>query len=171
MNEMLSKHRRNRVGGHNGVLPLSLGWRGLWKKITLVGGPYAEFPGNGYYGVCLREYEPDEYNVWLPIDDFSVPRDRDDVVAAIKETVAAAIDGEVVYAGCMGGWGRTGLFMALVAKAVGHEDPISYVRQMYTPRAVETKEQERYVEEFDVSWFNTWLLKTTWRHIKGMPLT
>ena len=43
----------------------------------------------------------------------------------------------------MGGWGRTGLFLALLAKVCGVENPVTYVRENYSPRAVETTDQHR----------------------------
>lgn len=48
--------------------------------------------------------------------------------------------------------GRTGLFLAILAKAVGFNDPVAYVRKHYYNHAVETAEQAKYVEAFDVSW-------------------
>lgn len=162
-------YHHNTRSAHNGVLTIDLGWRGLFHKATIVGGPYANFPGNGYFGVCLREEVPRdmEAHVHMPIVDFSVPEKDEDVVLAIKEVVAAVFRGDVVYVGCMGGWGRTGLFLSLLAKATGREDAVSFVRKSYTPKAVETKEQERYVENFDVSWFKPWLLRQSWNVIRG----
>lgn len=160
---------RHDSSSHNGVIKFNLGARGLWKQFSLVGGPYAAFPENGYFGVCLREQVPTTKaaDVHLPIDDFSVPKDPDKVVRALKEVIIAAMLGEVIYVGCMGGFGRTGLFIALVAKAVGIENPVRYTREHYFPSAVETPEQARYVENFDVSWFKPWLLRTQWDMVRG----
>ena len=76
--------------------------------------------------------------------------------------IQEALDGKEVYVGCMGGWGRTGLFLALLAKVCGEETPILYVRTHYTPRAVETREQQEYVDNFDVGALRRWLFWTTW---------
>ena len=104
------------------------------------------FPGRNHaFGVCVRaERAPSgRYNVHLPIHDFSVPSpdQQDEVELALRETLEALLDGKKVYVGCMGGWGRTGLFLALLAKVCGVEEPVTYVRENYSSRAVETAEQ------------------------------
>jgi hypothetical protein len=149
----------------NGTLPLSLGWRGAFFSLTITGGPFDGFDRSDYdFGVAVRKeatsIEPD---VRLPIRDFSVPEDPAQVVYALLRTMLAAVDGKKVYVGCMGGWGRTGLFLALLAKAAGIEDPIGYVRQNYTSRAVETAEQEGYVKGFDVAPVRKALTRYAWK--------
>lgn len=57
--------------------------------------------------------------------------------------------GRLVYAGCMGGYGRTGVFLACLVKCLGVDDPVAYVRAHYHERAVETDEQEDYVAAFE----------------------
>jgi hypothetical protein len=140
--------------GANGVLPLSLGLFGAFYDLTITGGPFDGFQRRTDldFGVCVRaERVPPKVDVRLPIRDFQVPTDTIAVENALIETFQAAIDGKHVWVGCMGGWGRTGLFMALMAKVAGVADPVAYVRDSYTPRAVETAEQHDYVDEFDVS--------------------
>lgn len=142
--------------GANGTLSLRLG-RWPWTcDATVIGGPYAACPKD-FYGVCLVEREPAQYHVWLPIADFSVPKKPEDVEHAIKEVFHQLLLGREVYVGCMGGFGRTGLFLALLARAAGQADPIGYVRKNYTPRAVETPEQEQYVMTFPVAGIQSWL--------------
>ncbi len=102
------------------------------------------FPGRNHaFGVCVRaERAPSgRYNVHLPIHDFSVPSpdQQDEVELALRETLEALLDGKPVYVGCMGGWGRTGLFLALLAKVCGVDQPVTYVRENYSNRAVETR--------------------------------
>jgi len=78
-------------------------------------------------------------------------------------TLRAGLAGEKIYIGCMGGWGRTGLFMALLAKATGISDPVAFIREYYTPHAVETKEQQDYVANFDVSPIQRELWRWAWK--------
>ena len=52
--------------------------------------------------------------------------------------------------GCMGGIGRTGLMLSLLAKAFGVEDPVAYVRKHYYSHAVETKEQRQFIADFAI---------------------
>jgi protein-tyrosine phosphatase len=111
------------------------------------------------------ERAPAGVDVSLPIHDFSTPAEEQtpDVEYAIREALSAALSGKRVWVGCMGGWGRTGLFLALLAKTCGVADPVGYVRSHYSPRAVETKEQARYVDWFDVSALQQWLFGRAWR--------
>jgi len=152
--------------GANGVLPLKLGFNGAYFDLEIVGGPFDAYrPGiNGEVGVCVRaERVPARADIRLPIHDFDVPGDVSEVDAAIEETLRALLAGQRVYVGCMGGWGRTGLFLALLAKTCGYDDPIAHVRANYTPRAVETKEQEAFVREFDVRPLQHRLFWAAWR--------
>lgn len=150
--------------GANGVLPLALGWRGAFFNIDLHGGPFAKFAfGDNGFGICLREVEPVDYDVWLPIEDFGIPNNDDDVREAMVEAFEAALCGEDVYIGCMGGFGRTGLFLSLMTKAAGYPDPVGYVRKKYTSLAVETGEQKRYVAQFDVASVRRKLRRIAWR--------
>lgn len=152
----------------NGYLPLSLGWQGAFYSFQIVGGPYDAFPGRhrDLFGVCVRaeRVKPGSCDVHLPIRDFDVPLDDAHVEMAIRDTFRAAIRGRKVYVGCMGGWGRTGLFLALLAKAAGVADPVAYVREHYSRNAVETPAQEAYVRTFDVTKLRGWLKKYAWAH-------
>lgn len=148
----------------NGFLPLDLGWRGAFTKITIVGGPYDFYPGPvKAFGVCVRA-EPTKkpIDAHLPIEDFSVPHNPSQVEAVLRQAFRAALRGRTVYVGCMGGWGRTGLFLALMAKVVGVPDPIGYVRMHYSCRAVETESQMHFVEDFDVTEIRKWLYRHAW---------
>jgi hypothetical protein len=158
------------IKGANGILPLDLGWAGAKTFVHIFGGPFDNFPGRDQaFGVCVRsEMVPDQRDVHLPINDFSVPSDAKAVEYALTDTFDAAIDGKTVYVGCMGGWGRTGLFLALMAKAAGVADPVTYVREHYTPKAVETREQKAYVAKFDVTNVRRHIAKKAWR--KKVPV-
>jgi hypothetical protein len=153
------------VPGSNGMLRIQLPWWGFWQHLEFHGGPYTNVP-SGAFGVCLREHLPSKTtNVWLPIDDFSVPKDIEATEEALKKTLQASLEGKVVYVGCMGGWGRTGLFLSLIAKACGEPQPVFYVRKHYTEKAVETPEQGDFVKNFDVSGIQWWLMWRTFWHV------
>lgn len=153
----------------NGVLTLKTGPKFAWSTLTFTGGPFDKYQDfkktvDQPFGVCVRqEAVPNDRDVHLPIHDFDVPKDRTMVLFALKDTLQAALAGKQVYVGCMGGWGRTGLFLALIAKAVGEEDPVTFVRKNYTPHAVETPEQKGYVATFDVTPIQRWLMKEAWK--------
>ncbi len=149
----------------NGTLSIPLGLLGAYKTLSVVGGPWDAFPGkHEMFGVCVRaeRVEPGSYNAWLPIEDFSVPRDVALVEDTLRQALRAGIRGREVYVGCMGGWGRTGLFLSLLAKAAGVPHPVDYVRKFYAKSAVETAMQKHFVETFDVSSLRWFIAKEAW---------
>jgi len=149
----------------NGQFKLKLGWRGAWASLDITGGPYDAYPGKPYYGVCVRAEQTQDriMDIHLPIEDFSVPHYETQVLEVLKKTLRAGLAGKQIYIGCMGGWGRTGLFMALLAKAAGISDPVAFIREHYTPHAVETKKQQDYVANFDVSHIQRNLWRWAWK--------
>lgn len=147
-------------------LKVNGGWLTGFYPFHVLGGPYARKPANAF-GVCLLERGAQNCDVWLTIEDFGVPSDPRALVDAIKETFRAMLDGKVVYVGCMGGRGRTGLFLSLLTKvAKGHgswlgangpENVVTYVREHFNSDAVETYEQEDFVRDFKADSLHYWL--------------
>jgi len=78
-----------------------------------------------------------------------LPADRGDAGNAFFELWRRA-DSERVEVACSGGRGRTGTTLACLAirDGVPATDAITYVRQHYHRRAVETPWQRRYVRHF-----------------------
>lgn len=116
--------------------------------VEIFGGPYVNRPAQ-MTGVKLAVEIDRPCDINLPVRDYSVP-EVDQAQAALRECLARMLKGEQLYVGCWGGTGRTGLFMALLAKAAGVSDPVAYVRATYNDHAVETPEQEAYVRDFPV---------------------
>jgi Protein-tyrosine phosphatase len=83
---------------------------------------------------------------WVRWPDFRLPADRADAVAALREAWARAA-AERVEVACHGGQGRTGTALACLAvlDGVPAGDAVGYVREHYSPRAVETRRQRRFV--------------------------
>ena len=82
----------------------------------------------------------------LPIPDFNVPS-KEDLEEAIKKTVEHAQVGKNILIHCHAGLGRTGLFVAYLAKRVlglSSEEAIHWTRK-YIPHALETDEQSQMV--------------------------
>jgi protein-tyrosine phosphatase len=99
-------------------------------------------------GCHLRAlYLKEEFQVlYLPIPDFGVPT-KDDLEQTVQQTIAHAQAGRHIAIHCSGGVGRTGLFMAYLAKrclGLSGAEALQWVRR-YIPRAVETSEQQRWV--------------------------
>jgi protein-tyrosine phosphatase len=71
--------------------------------------------------------------------------DTDDYIRLVEWTLEQLQGGARVHAGCIGGHGRTGMFLAaLVGSQVpvpGQLSPIAWVREHYCQRAVESKDQ------------------------------
>ncbi|WP_245933649.1 protein-tyrosine phosphatase family protein [Arthrobacter livingstonensis] len=86
---------------------------------------------------------------WLRWPDFWLPLDRDEAVQAIHEAWTHSAARRVEIA-CGGGVGRTGTALACLAVLDGlsGRDAVDYVRRNYSPRAVETPWQRRYVGNF-----------------------
>jgi protein-tyrosine phosphatase len=87
--------------------------------------------------------------LYLPIPDFSVSA-KADLEQAIQQTIAYAQAGHHIVIHlihCSAGIGRTGLFMAYLAKrclGLSGAEALQWVRR-FIPRAVETAEQQRLV--------------------------
>jgi hypothetical protein len=124
---------------------MPLGWRG--RKIH--GGPYRNKP-KGMSGIKMAMEINAPCDIDIPTRDFSVP-DPIFMRAGLMMAIDAMADGEVFYVGCMGGIGRTGLFLSLLARALGEDRPVEWVREHYDKRAVETEEQRAYVNGFDLT--------------------
>jgi protein-tyrosine phosphatase len=94
-----------------------------------------------------KMYQKDGFNViQFPIPDYQIPG-RKDLEPVLEQVLTLAKKGENIAVHCSGGVGRTGLFMAELAKKalkMSGQSALYWVR-LYIPGAVETKEQERFV--------------------------
>ncbi len=83
-----------------------------------------------------------------PIQDMGVPshlKEFQNMIAYLKEQVLA---GKKVFIGCIGGHGRTGLVLAALVKSIANEtDAVTYVRDHYCHRAVESSKQIRWLHD------------------------
>lgn len=157
----------------NGNIPLRIG-NLIDTKVH--GGPYRELPFD-MFGVKMAVEIKEPCNVDIPTQDFNVP-EVSDLRAGVVKALMAMMNNEVVYAGCMGGIGRTGLFLAALAKvqieyrkskhrAGRGDDPVLYVRNHFIPHAVETEQQKQFIADFDVSDIVAWLDMTQTAMGKG----
>lgn len=104
------------------------------------------------FGLYLLGHEPATApwaSRWLRWRDFWLPADRAEATAAFREVWSRAGTQRVEVA-CAGGKGRTGTALACIAviDGVPPGDAVAYVRAHYSPSAVETPWQRRYVARF-----------------------
>ena len=85
--------------------------------------------------------------VYYPITDYDVL--PDDVLEKLVDAVLARLRaGKRAALFCVGGHGRTGYAAACVLCRLGIENPIAFLRKNYSPKAVESEEQELAVERY-----------------------
>lgn len=85
--------------------------------------------------------------------DYDIPSNAKVAVMAIVDVFNKASQaGMWVEVGCIGGHGRTGTVLACMAVLAGleHDEAIKFVHENYCHHAIETKEQEWWVEWFQV---------------------
>lgn len=116
---------------------------------VITGGPFADCPTN-MVGVKMAREIRQACAVDIPTEDFKTP-DRKLLYRGLSKAIDSVLAGEPVYVGCMGGKGRTGLFLAVLAKAFGVRKPVEFVRANYYAHAVETKDQYDFVKKFTIT--------------------
>lgn len=88
----------------------------------------------------------------LPWQDYGLPQLPDEDVSFLIDFALDWADaGKRIEVGCMGGHGRTGSLLALMALHCGVSDPkeaVKWVRANYCEEAIEGAKQEWYVEKF-----------------------
>lgn len=137
---------------------------------TVYGGPFRQYvPGTRrLVGIKMAVEIDHPHDFKVDTADFSVPT-MDAMHQGIEFALLSLFKGKDVYVGCMGGIGRTGLFMGCMAKVMrdyrqtlykvqmeGH-DPVKYVRHHFKPHAIETDEQQDFVRDFDTDPHVLWL--------------
>jgi hypothetical protein len=145
------------------------------KEYTVIGGPYKD-RSEGTVGVRMAIEIQRPCDIDIGTVDFSTP-DPDKLRVGLIRAVEHLTAGRPLYVGCYAGKGRTGLFMAVLAKAMGIENPVEYVRANYYPHAVETPEQYQYVTDFPIPlevqktlfWARFWSYFTFKKNLTVMP--
>jgi hypothetical protein len=104
------------------------------------------------FGVYLLGGEPPEFgwtSRWIRWPDFRLPADPAYAREVLLDAWRRAATDRVEVA-CGGGRGRTGTALACLAvlDGVPAADAVTFVREHYHPRAVETQWQRRFVRRF-----------------------
>ncbi|WP_374224044.1 protein-tyrosine phosphatase family protein [Nocardiopsis sp. MG754419] len=127
-------------------LPSGRRIRGRGLALPLPAGPRPAF------ALHLLDHEPQAVpwaSRWVRWEDFGLPEDDAVTLDRLREALERS-GAQRVELACLGGRGRTGTALAcLVAlDGVPARDAVAYVREKYSPLAVETTEQEEYVRRF-----------------------
>lgn len=133
-----------------GILRLPSGRliRGRALRQPLPAGPRPDF---AVYLLGKRPPHVEWEQRWVRWPDFLLPADEPDAATALREAWRRS-ETERVEIACRGGRGRTGTALACIAvmDGVPPEQAVSFVREHYHGRAVETPWQRRYVTRW--SW-------------------
>lgn len=87
-------------------------------------------------------------DIYFKIVDMQVPDDIKEFKKLLSYTAKQMKAGKSIYVGCIGGHGRTGLFLAaLTTFMTGDKDSIKKVRKEYCPKAVESQVQMIWLHE------------------------
>lgn len=124
---------------------------------TVYGGRFRDFDTSErrLVGIKMAVEIDHDHHISIPTADYSVPTQK-----AMQHGIALALyaieQGNDLYVGCMGGIGRTGLFMGCMLKLVNdyyqrETDPVLMVRKGYKAHAIETPEQMYFVRNFDTT--------------------
>jgi protein-tyrosine phosphatase len=87
----------------------------------------------------------DEVRFLIP--DMGVPKDAEEfrrMVEWVKKQLAKKAK---IHAGCIGGHGRTGTFLAALVSLFGEQDAVEYVRKNYCHKAVESATQTKFLTD------------------------
>lgn len=109
-----------------------------------------EWPDFGIY--LAASWEPVTLAYFIDWRDFGLPTlPWTEIDKAVLDAMARSERGEKVELGCIGGHGRTGTFLALVAVRAGIQGKaaVKWVKDNYCKEAVESKEQEWYVLAYE----------------------
>jgi hypothetical protein len=96
-------------------------------RVMVQGGPFREVP-EGIRSVKLAREINIPCDVALDIEDFSVPTVYNTMIA-LREAMTILEEDGVIYVGCMGGIGRTGMFIALLMRIIGAHEVLAPQRK------------------------------------------
>lgn len=87
------------------------------------------------------------HEIRFPITDMKPPSNPGQFKKLIEWTLLQLEGGAKVHAGCIGGHGRTGTFLAAIVAVLGEKDAVSYVREHYCKKAVESTTQVAFLTD------------------------
>lgn len=85
--------------------------------------------------------------IYFRIQDMGAPQKPEEFEKLVNWTIDQLKAGRKVHCGCIGGHGRTGTFLAALVSKFGEVDAVSYVRQNYCQKAVESQSQIEFLHQ------------------------
>lgn len=129
---------------------------------VLLGGGFWQCP-EGAFGVNMaKELRSSKCSINLGVEDHGAP-DFIQAEEAVREVLKVLVFNEQdVFVGCMGGQGRTGTFLALLANCLRSPGRnvvdwywgVDYVRTKYRVGAVESRHQMAFLKDFPYHYLN-----------------
>lgn len=121
----------------------------------VMAGPTRELPPDRMLVRCAAEIDTPEDRIAFDLgtEDFTT-FDPYMLKAVLPDLLKALERGDKLYVGCMGGSGRTGTLLAILAGQhpdMEGSDAIRYIRDVYKCAAIETQAQEDQVIKFSGS--------------------
>jgi hypothetical protein len=114
-----------------------------------------EVPAPDFGCYMASSWEPDWKAYWLNWTDMGLPKmSMKTVDSIVDELLERARAGQVVEIGCIGGHGRTGTLLAMLALKAGADDATiakNWVWEKYCTHAIEGKKQEWYLDCYDAA--------------------
>jgi hypothetical protein len=96
---------------------------------------------------AIKPWERQVVQVYHHITDMHAPSKPEEFKQLVNWTAEQLKLGKTVHAGCIGGHGRTGTFLAALLSVVeGEKDAIAKARKVYCEKAVESSEQIKFLE-------------------------
>lgn len=79
------------------------------------------------------------------VPDMGVPANPVEYAKLVAWTICQLDEGKKIHCGCIGGHGRTGMFLAALVSKFGEKDATSYVREHYCKKVVESQAQVEFL--------------------------
>jgi hypothetical protein len=101
------------------------------------------------HGMRLIEHNPWERQVeqvFYPVTDMAAPSSGKSFIKLVDWSIKQLEAGKTIHAGCIGGHGRTGTFLAALYGVIQDDkDAIEKVRKIYCKKAVESRVQIQFL--------------------------
>lgn len=134
---------------------------------SIYGGPFKSYEQGTrrLVGVKMAKEIKHPHEIDIPVVDYGIPEESVMQMGLLR-ALAELERGNDIYAGCMGGVGRTGLFIGCMSKVLidyhagaymGEIDPVKLTRKVFKGHAIETPEQEAFVLGFDTEVATTFI--------------